>query len=64
MSSPSIHCYDGTGETVLTSNHSDFIAGGKGANQAVSASLLHAETLFACRIGDDANGKMLSTVLR
>ena len=52
------------GETILASNHSNHAAGGKGANQAVSASLLNAETLFACRLGDDDNGKMLTTVLK
>ena len=50
------------GETVLALNTPECgrtMAGGKGANQAVSCSRLGVKTLFAGRLGDDANGLVL-----
>lgn len=55
------------GETILAKQTPDcgtVLAGGKGANQAVSSSLLNAKTSLCTHFGDDNNGKMLSTVLR
>jgi len=39
------------------------IAGGKGANQAVSISRLSERSIFVCQFGNDANGLMLEKVL-
>lgn len=54
------------GETVVAHNTPDSgraIAGGKGATQASSCSLLGVPTLFLCQFGDDANSEMLQRVL-
>lgn len=47
------------GETLITGRDYEFIPGGKGANTAVAAARLGADTLFCTRVGDDANGKVL-----
>ena len=41
-----------------------FLASYKGANSAVSASLLDAKTIFTGRFGSDANGKILLSELQ
>lgn len=54
------------GETVVAKDTEDggrIIAGGKGANQAVSCCRLGVPTTFVCNFGDDANAKMLKSVL-
>ena len=51
------------GETLLAS-HFSTIPGGKGANQAVAAARLDAETHFIARVGDDPFGQQLLTSLR
>ena len=40
------------------------VAGGKGANQAVSCSRLGASVSFFCQFGNDSNGQMLENVLK
>ena len=47
------------GETFITGRNYEFIPGGKGANAALAAARLGADTLFCTRLGDDANGKVL-----
>lgn len=47
------------GETILTYEDYGYAAGGKGANCAVAASLLGADTLFCSRIGNDNHGQRL-----
>lgn len=47
------------GETLITGRDYEFVPGGKGANTAVAAARLGADTLFCTRVGDDANGKVL-----
>lgn len=54
------------GETVVALNTADSgktLAGGKGANQAVSCSRLGAKVHFACQLGSDANAEMLERTL-
>ena len=51
------------GETVLHDTFSQAF-GGKGANQAVQAALLGAETHFVGKVGDDAYGKAALENLR
>lgn len=54
------------GETVVTPDTPDSgktIAGGKGANQAVSCRRLGVPTSFICQFGNDANAGMLENVL-
>jgi len=48
------------GETLITGRDYEFIPGGKGANAAVAAARLGADTLFCTRVGNDANGTVLS----
>jgi ribokinase len=50
------------GETFIGNNY-DYIPGGKGANQAVSASLLGANVDFVGKVGADANGFRLKKLL-
>lgn len=47
------------GETLITTRDYEFIPGGKGANAAVAAARLGADTLFCTRVGSDANGSIL-----
>ena len=51
------------GETILGSDVK-FVAGGKGANQAVTAARLQAETTLIGRVGQDAFGPILLENLR
>jgi hypothetical protein len=54
------------GETIVahdTLDNGRAIAGGKGANQAVSCCRLGVSTIFVCQFGDDANSEMLQRVL-
>eukprot|EP01035_Chromulina_nebulosa_P035845 gene35845-48203_t len=54
------------GETVVAlekDNTGSTVAGGKGANQAVSCSRLGAAVSFCCQFGNDSNGQMLRSVL-
>ena len=54
------------GETVVAlekDSTGSTIAGGKGANQAVSCSRLGAPVSFCCQFGNDSNGQMLRSVL-
>lgn len=51
------------GETVLGKSHYSG-PGGKGANQAVAAVRLGAETAFVARLGDDDHGRRLRSRLR
>ena len=54
------------GETVVAlekDNTGRTVAGGKGANQAVSCSRLGAVVSFFCQFGNDSNGQMLRKVL-
>jgi len=48
----------------LIGTHYCYIAGGKGANQAVALSRLGAEVTFVGRIGNDAHGAVLADSLR
>lgn len=47
------------GETLITARDYQFIPGGKGANTAVAAARLGADTLLCTKLGDDANGRVL-----
>lgn len=51
------------GETVLGGDLAVH-PGGKGANQAVAAARLGADTALLARVGDDAHGKLLLDSLR
>lgn len=51
------------GETIATRSVDQFL-GGKGANQAVSASRSGAETMFHACVGDDAQGEWLISELQ
>ena len=52
------------GENVVAKDSDGrYIAGGKGANTAVSCSRLGISTLFCCMFGDDDNAKMLRHVM-
>ncbi|MCH0571074.1 ribokinase [Streptomyces sp. MUM 136J] len=53
----------GAGETVLGSELAVH-PGGKGANQAVAAARLGADTALLARVGDDAHGRLLLSSLR
>jgi len=62
-----LHRLPDKGETVVA-KFSDpqsgrIIAGGKGANQAVSVSRLGAKSTFVCNFGDDSNQKYLQQIL-
>ena len=47
------------GETVIEGNDYSYQPGGKGANAAVAAARLGADSVFATRLGNDLNGRML-----
>lgn len=51
------------GETVLGTDARRY-PGGKGANQAVAAARMGADVGFVGKVGDDAEGRMLTTALR
>lgn len=62
-----LDAFPSLGETIVASDTVDCgktIAGGKGANQAVSCKRLGASTSFVCQFGDDANAEMLRKVLQ
>ena len=50
------------GETLITGRNYEFIPGGKGANTAVAAARLGADTFFCTRLGNDSNGTVLKNV--
>lgn len=50
------------GETVIGADHAQ-VPGGKGANQAVAAARLGAETRFVGRVGDDDPGRLLRAAI-
>eukprot|EP01041_Mallomonas_annulata_P006621 gene6621-13411_t len=61
-----IDSFPSLGETVVakeTETSGCTVAGGKGANQAVSCSRLGVSTIFVCQFGNDANADMLRQVL-
>ena len=51
------------GETVIENElNYAYIPGGKGANSAIAFSRFGADTVFACKLGRDANGKRLRSI--
>ena len=49
-----------SGETVVETGESySYVPGGKGANSAITFARFGADTVFACRVGRDANAKRL-----
>ena len=54
-----------SGETVLEQRGSySYVPGGKGANSAIAMARLGADCVFVCKVGDDANGKILTNLYR
>ena len=54
-----------SGETVLESRGTySYVPGGKGANSAIAMARLGADCVFVCKVGDDANGKILTNLYR
>ena len=54
-----------SGQTVLETEGSySYVPGGKGANSAIAMARLGADCVFVCKVGDDANGKTLTSLYR
>lgn len=52
-----------SGETVIENELMySYIPGGKGANSAIAFARFGADTVFACKLGHDANGKRLRSI--
>ncbi len=54
-----------SGETILEHGGSySYVPGGKGANSAITMARLGADCVFVCKVGDDANGKKLTSLYK
>ena len=54
-----------SGETVLETGGSySYVPGGKGANSAIAMARLGADCVFVCKVGDDQNGRALTSLYR
>ena len=52
-----------SGETVIENElNYAYIPGGKGANSAIAFARFGADTVFACKLGRDANAKRLRSI--